>query len=91
MRNLLHQFKRAAGHMKSIIMKLMSKMTKGATVSARALVEGVTVAVAVPLAIILLAVNVICLVLFAAFGGVPAEIARNKRNNVTVPVASTVH
>ena len=88
MRNLLFQFKRAIGHMKSILGKLISKMTKGATLSIQTLVNAVLVLFVLPIATIVLGAVVLMLIASSALGGeqIPIDSVSRLYNKIPAEV-----
>ena len=83
MRNLLHQLKRVGKHMKSIIMKLMSKMMKGATLSAKTIVRVFATIVIAPIAFLLYGIVVLIAITFLVQGGAPVDIEFTNQNSLT--------
>lgn len=54
-------------------MKLMNKITKGATTSVQVLGEAIVIFVALPIATVLLGVSIIVGTLYMVLGGVPID------------------
>jgi len=88
MRNLLYQFKRAVGHMKSILSKLMSKMMKGASFSAKVILSALTLLAIVPVAVLSLGLVVVYLMIDGALGGAPVPIDSTPTHFIPVEVSN---
>jgi len=84
MRNLLHQLKRVGKHMKSIIMKLMSKMMKGASLSAKTIVLVFATIIIAPIVFLLYGMVVFISILFLVLGGAPVDIEHTNPTLLTV-------
>ena len=73
MRNLLYQFRRLMKHTKSILMKLINKMTHGTKETVKTIIASIAVCIVMPLALLFWGTVGITLLLFKVLGGEPIK------------------